>query len=66
MAVQQNRKTRAKRDQRRSHDRVSTPTLTEDQYTGEIHRRHHVASDGRYRGRQVREIEIPEEEPEED
>lgn len=66
MAVQQNRKTRAKRDQRRSHDRVSTPTLTEDQYTGEIHRRHHVAADGRYRGRQVREIELPEEESEED
>ncbi len=66
MAVQQNRKTRAKRDQRRSHDRVATPTLTEDQYTGEIHRRHHVAADGRYRGRQVREIKLPEEESEED
>lgn len=66
MAVQQNRKTRAKRDQRRSHDSVMTPTLTEDQYTGEIHRRHHVASDGRYRGRQVVEIKIPEDEQEED
>ena len=64
MAVQQNKKTRAKRDQRRSHDRISTPTLTEDQYTGEIHRRHHVAVDGRYRGRQVREIKVPEEEQE--
>lgn len=66
MAVQKNRKTRAKRDQRRSHDQVSTPTLTEDQNTGEIHRRHHVASDGRYRGRQVREIKLPEEEQEEE
>lgn len=66
MAVQQNKKTRSKRDHRRAHDRVVTPTLTEDQYTGEIHRRHHVASDGRYRGRQVQEIKMPEEDQQEE
>lgn len=53
MAVQQNRKTRSKRNQRRSHDRISNPTLSEDQVTGEVHRRHHITKDGYYRGREV-------------
>lgn len=53
MAVQQNRKTRSKRGMRRAHDALSGPTLSEDQMTGETHRRHHVTADGFYRGRQV-------------
>lgn len=53
MAVQQNRKTRSKRDMRRSHDALSGPTLTEDSTTGEVHRRHHISPDGMYRGREV-------------
>ena len=53
MAVQQNRKTRSKRGMRRSHDALSGPTLSEDQMTGETHRRHHVTADGFYRGRQI-------------
>ncbi|AJD48097.1 50S ribosomal protein L32 [Alcanivorax sp. S71-1-4] len=53
MAVQQNRKTRSKRDMRRSHDALSAPALTEDTNTGEVHRRHHISPDGMYRGRQV-------------
>lgn len=53
MAVQKNRKTRSKRGMRRSHDALSTPTLTEDPNTGEVHRRHHISPDGFYRGRQV-------------
>ena len=53
MAVQQNRKTRSKRDMRRSHDALSASTLTEDTNTGEVHRRHHISPDGMYRGRQV-------------
>ncbi len=53
MAVQQNRKTRSKRNQRRSHDRIPNPTLSEDQVTGEVHRRHHITKDGYYRGREV-------------
>lgn len=53
MAVQQNRKTRMKRDMRRSHDALTNPTLTTDESTGETHRRHHVTPDGFYRGRKV-------------
>ncbi len=53
MAVQQNRKTRSKRDMRRSHDALSGPTLSEDPTSGEMHLRHHVTKDGFYRGRQV-------------
>ncbi|HEY9037157.1 MAG TPA: 50S ribosomal protein L32 [Pseudomonadales bacterium] len=53
MAVQQNRKTRARRDMRRSHDALSGPTLSVDEVSGETHRRHHVTADGFYRGRKV-------------
>ena len=53
MAVQQNRKSRAPRDMRRSHDAITGPTLSVDQTTGEVHRRHHVTKDGFYRGRQL-------------
>ncbi len=53
MAVQKNRKTRSKRGMRRAHDALSNPTLSVDQTTGEIHRRHHVSPDGFYRGKQV-------------
>ena len=58
MAVQQNRKTRSKRDMRRSHDALSAPTVSEDPTSGELHLRHHVTKDGFYRGRQV--IQKPE------
>lgn len=53
MAVQKSRKTRSRRDMRRSHDALSAPTLAEDPTSGEMHRRHHVTKDGFYRGRQV-------------
>jgi large subunit ribosomal protein L32 len=53
MAVQQNRKSRAKRDTRRSHDALTAPTLAVDHESGETHRRHHITGDGYYRGRQV-------------
>ncbi len=53
MAVGQARTTRSRRNQRRSHDKVSKPTLSIDQETGETHRRHHITADGYYRGRQV-------------
>jgi large subunit ribosomal protein L32 len=53
MAVQQNRKTRSKRDMRRSHDALSNVTLSVDKETGETHRRHHMTKDGFYRGRQI-------------
>ncbi len=53
MAVQQNKKSRSKRDMRRSHDSLSMPTLSVDSATGETHRRHHITEDGYYRGRKV-------------
>jgi large subunit ribosomal protein L32 len=53
MAVQQNRKTRSRRDMRRSHDALTGPTLSVDETTGEVHRRHHVTPDGFFRGRKV-------------
>lgn len=53
MAVQQNRKSRAKRGMRRAHDALGKAALSEDPVTGEVHRRHHVSPDGFYRGRRV-------------
>ncbi|MBA2648571.1 MAG: 50S ribosomal protein L32 [Legionella sp.] len=53
MAVQQNKKSRSRRDMRRSHDALSLPTLSVDQTTGETHRRHHMTEDGYYRGRKI-------------
>ncbi|OQW95967.1 MAG: 50S ribosomal protein L32 [Beggiatoa sp. IS2] len=53
MAVQQNRKTSSKRDQRRAHDALTPPTLSIESTTGEVHRRHHLSPDGYYRGRQI-------------
>lgn len=53
MAVQQNKKSRSRRDMRRSHDSLKGSTLSEDPTTGELHRRHHVTATGFYRGKQV-------------
>ena len=53
MAVQKSRKTPSRRGMRRSHDRLSSPTLSTDPTTGELHRRHHVTKDGFYKGQQV-------------
>lgn len=52
MAVQQNRKTRAKRDMRRAHDALTAPALSTDS-RGETHIRHHMSPDGFYRGRRI-------------
>ena len=65
MAVQQNRKTRSKRNMRRSHDALSGRALSTDQTTGETHLRHHVAPDGFYRGREIVNVEEPLEDEEE-
>ena len=54
MAVQQNKKSRARRDARRSHDALTKPTLSVNQTTGETHLRHHLTPDGyTHDGRQV-------------
>jgi large subunit ribosomal protein L32 len=53
MAVQQNKKSRSKRDMRRSHDALTGPTLSVDSTSGEKHLRHHITPDGFYRGKKV-------------
>ncbi|MCY4264676.1 MAG: 50S ribosomal protein L32 [Gammaproteobacteria bacterium] len=53
MAVQQNKVTRSKRNKRRTHDSLAGPTLSQDQISGEFHRRHHVTKDGFYKGNKV-------------
>ena len=53
MAVQKSRKTRSKRDMRRSHDALRNPTLSIDPESGETHLRHHISKDGYYKGRQI-------------
>ncbi|MFY7697660.1 MAG: 50S ribosomal protein L32 [Legionella sp.] len=55
MAVQQNKKSRSRRDMRRSHDALTKPTLSVDAVTGETHLRHHITPDGYYRGRKILE-----------
>lgn len=53
MAVQQVKKSRSKRDMRRSHDSLTGPTLSTDKSTGELHLRHHVSPNGFYKGKKV-------------
>lgn len=53
MAVQQNRKSRSRRDMRRSHDHIAIPEISIDKETGVKHLRHHATKDGFYRGRQL-------------
>ena len=53
MAVQKSKKSRSRRDMRRSHDALGGPTLSVDSTTGETHRRHHITADGYYRGKKV-------------
>jgi large subunit ribosomal protein L32 len=53
MAVQKSKKTRSRRGMRRSHDALSSSTLSVDQTSGETHLRHHVTADGFYRGKKV-------------
>ncbi|MBK2029219.1 50S ribosomal protein L32 [Francisella noatunensis] len=53
MAVQQVKKSRSKRDMRRSHDSLTGPTLSTDKSTGELHLRHHVSPNGFYKGKKA-------------
>lgn len=60
MAVQKSRKTPARRGMRRSHDKLSGPTVSVDPTSGETHLRHRVTPDGFYRGKQVIEQPVAE------
>lgn len=55
MAVQKSRVTPSRRGMRRSHDTLKKSALSIDKTSGETHRRHHISSDGYYRGRKVLE-----------
>lgn len=55
MAVQKSRVPPSRRGMRRSHDALKKSALSVDKTSGETHRRHHVTSDGYYRGRKVLE-----------
>ena len=58
MAVQKVRSSRSKRDMRRSHDALTSPTISIDKSTGELHLRHHVSSNGFYKGKKVEETKV--------
>ncbi len=53
MAVQKRKKSKSRRNMRRSHNTLKSPALSIEPETGELHRRHHVSDDGYYRGEQV-------------
>lgn len=53
MAVQQNKKSPARRGNRRAHDFLGTPALALEPTTGETHLRHHISPTGFYRGKKV-------------
>ena len=56
MAVQKSKKSRSRRDMRRSHDALKSATLATDKATGELHLRHHVSPNGFYQGKKVIDI----------
>lgn len=64
MAVQKSRKTPARRGMRRSHDKLGNPTVSVDPTSGETHLRHRVTPDGFYRGKQVIEQPVVEDDDE--
>ena len=61
MAVQKSKVSRSKRGKRRSHHSLKKASLSTDKVTGEKHLRHHITSDGFYRGKKVIDITSPEE-----
>lgn len=56
MAVQQVKVSRSRRNMRRAHDALPGVTLSIDQTTGEVHRRHHITADGYYKGKKVLDL----------
>ena len=53
MAVQKKRKTRSRRDMRRSQIKAKKPSIPNDEVTGETHIRHTISPQGFYRGKRV-------------
>jgi large subunit ribosomal protein L32 len=57
MAVPKRKTSPMKRNQRRSHDALTTTNWVEDAHTGEPKRRHHIdLKTGMYRGKQVVDV----------
>lgn len=54
MAVPKKKKSRMRRDHRRSADALKAPTYVEDKESGELRRPHHIdLKTGKYRGKQI-------------
>ena len=66
MAVQKSKKTRSRVGMRRSHDALSSNSLSTDQVSGEKHLRHNMSSDGFYKGRLIKDLKKKEKESEEE
>ena len=66
MAVQKNKKSTSRRGMRRSHDSLRGAMLSADPTTGTLHRRHHIAPDGYYRGHEVIPVEVETDEEEQE
>ncbi len=56
MAVQKTKKSSSRRDMRRSHDALTSSTLSIEPTSGEVHLRHNVSADGYYRGKKVVDV----------
>jgi large subunit ribosomal protein L32 len=56
MAVPKKKISKSRRDMRRAHDALKSPSYVEDQDSGELRRPHHIdLKTGMYRGRQILE-----------
>ncbi|WP_375595676.1 50S ribosomal protein L32 [Algihabitans albus] len=56
MAVPKKKVSKSRRDMRRAHDALKSPSYVEDQDSGELRRPHHIdLKTGMYRGRQILE-----------
>lgn len=54
MAVQKSKKSKSKRNKRRSANTIFIPpTISKDKETGETHIRHFITKNGYYRGKQI-------------
>ena len=53
MAVQKTKVSPSRRNMRRAHDSLSSPSIGVEPTTGETHLRHHISPNGFYRGKKV-------------
>ncbi len=53
MAVQKTKVSPSRRNMRRAHDSLSSPSIAVEPTTGETHLRHHISPNCFYRGKKV-------------